>query len=226
MTAIDPLDYLYKVSYSGTIGTEEIFVFSRWISAAFPSIQTDIAALLATDITDLLATTVTSGPLATLQQMFPDYVVWTQLKVAPWDQTTNKLDPAQGDPAYEILTDHGSESASAGMTYQTALAVTTRSAAAGRRKYNRFYLPSIAHTGTDGHGLIDVTVANAIVLWLHLNITARAAADPSVVAVNWTPSATVGPKMLAVQDVYLGRRLDTIRRRRNMAPEPRVTDAI
>ena len=220
-----PAGPLYKVSYSGTIGTEEIFVYSRWVTADSTGIQDDIAGELELDVTDMLAQTVTLGPIPTLQALFPDYVVWTQLKVSPWSTATNKWDPAQGDPAYRILTDHGSAAASSGLPYQSAIAVTTRSAVAGRRKYNRFFLPVPCQTATDGHGVLQTPVADAIALWYHLNITARAAGTPAIQAVNWNPNGSSTGEHQIV-DIYLGRRIDTIRRRRNDAPEPRVIDTL
>lgn len=226
MSGPTPLAGLYKVSYSGTIGTEEIFVYSRWVSNAATSVQEDIADLLDTDVTDMLAQAVTLGPIPTLQALFPDYVVWTQLKVSPWDPATNKLSTTDGDPAYRILTDHGSAAASSGLPYQSAIAVTTRSAVAGRRKYNRFYLPTPCQTATDGHGVLQSPVGDAIALWYHLNITARAADALDVRAVNWNPGTGVGHGQHAIEDIYLGRRIDTIRRRRNDAPEPRTIDTL
>lgn len=226
MAAIDPLTGLYKVSYSGTIGTEEIFVYSRWVTAASISVQEDIADELSGDVTDMLAQTVTLGPIPTLQELFPDYVVWTQLKVSPWSKALNKLDVTAGDPAYRVLTDHGSSAASSGLPYQCALAVTTRSSVAGRRKYNRFYLPTLSHTPTNGHGVVEPEVLDALALWYHLNITARAAGSPSIVACNWNPGTGTGTGTHAIEDIYLGGRVDTIRRRRNEAPEPRVTDTL
>lgn len=226
MAAITPLAALYKATWSGTIGTEEIFSYSRWFSMDTVEQQEPMADSLANDVTDMLATTVTLGPVATLGQMFTSYVAWTQLKVSPWSITTNKLAPEFGDPAYRILTDAGSGTETSGLPYQMAIAVTTRSSAAGRRKYNRFYLPTIQSIATDGHGVLQSTVADAIVLWLHLNITARAAEDPSIVAVNWNPGTATGHGLHAIEDIYLGRRLDTIRRRRNQAPEPRTIDTL
>ncbi len=223
MAAISPLAFLYKASWSGLIGTEEIFTYSSWWSASSEFIQEDVADALEGDVTDMLATTVTAGPIATLAQGFPEYVLWTQLKVSPWSLTTDHLIVGE-TPAYRILTDAGTGDETGGMTYQTALALTTRSVVAGRRKYNRQFLPTVTHFTTDGHGVLQSTVADALVLWRHLNITARAAGSPSVVAVNYNPG--LGTPMHAIQDIYLGRRLDTQRRRRNQAPEPRTIDTL
>jgi hypothetical protein len=101
--------------------------------------------------------------------------------------------------------------------------MTTRSAVAGRRKYNRFYLPTLTVQATDGHGLLGVEEANAFVLWLHLNITARAAQGHH--AANFNPGFGT-PPMHQILDIYLGRRLDIIRRRANKQPEPRVIDTL
>jgi hypothetical protein len=223
MSGPAPLSGLYKATWSGTIGTEEIFSYSSWWTAASTFIQEDIADVLSGDVTDMLGQAVTAGPIATLAQGFPEYVAWTQLKVAPWNPATDKLYSGE-TPAYRVLTDVGTGDETGGMPYQVALAMTTRSVVSGRRKYNRFYLPVVTHFCTDGHGVLQTTVADAFVLWRHLNITARAADTPSVHAVNYNPGLT--PFAHAIEDIYLGRRLDTIRRRRNTAPEPRTIDAL
>jgi len=218
-----PLNNLYKATWSGTIGTEEIFSYSSWWTEGNIHQQEPVADVLSGDVTDMLGTAVTAGPIATLAQGFPEYVAWTQLKVSPWDPTTDKLEAGQ-TPAYRVLTDVGTGDETGGMPYQVALAMTTRSVVAGRRKYNRFFLPVVTHFCTDGHGVLQTTVADAFVLWRHLNITARAAGTPSVHAVNYNPG--IASVTHAIEDIYLGRRLDTIRRRRNTAPEPRTIDAL
>lgn len=223
MAAISPLSRLYKATWSGTIGSEEIFSYSSWWSHANSGEQEVVADALEDDVTDMLGTTVTLGPVATLAQAFPEYVIWTQLKVSPWDTATDKLIVGE-TPAYRILTDAGTGTETGGMTYQTALALTTRSTVAGRRKYNRQFLPTVMHLTTDGHGVLQTTVADALVLWRHLNITSRAAGSPSIVACNYNPGLLT--PMHAIEDIYLGRRLDTQRRRRNQAPEPRTIDTL
>jgi len=227
MAEHNPLAYLFKVTWSGTIGTEEIFVYSRWITSDL-DVPENVIDALDTDVTDMLAQTVTAGSIPRLQGFFPAHVVWTQLKVSPWDPVTNKL-KAGREPLYLVLTDAGNGSATSGLPYQIAMAMTTRSHLAGRRKYNRFYLPTPHILGTDGHGVVPVPVAQAWTTWLSLNITSRAALG--LVYVNYNHGTDNGDPSTAagcwsIKDIYLGRRLDTIRRRRNEAPEPRQTLAL
>jgi hypothetical protein len=103
--------------------------------------------------------------------------------------------------------------------------MTTRSSQAGRRKYNRFYLPTMVVQATDGNGLMGVLETDAFVLWLNLNITSHEASGTLPVAmVNHNAgSPSTNHQIL---DIYVGRRLDVIRRRANRQPEPRVIDTI
>lgn len=224
MAALTPLAWLYKVTWKGHLGAEEIFVYSRWATSASQHDQESIADNYTGDVTDMLATAVTLGGVPTLAQAFPDYVGWDELKVSPWDLATGKLEVGQA-PAYRPLTNVGTGATSSGLPYQTALAVSTRSSLPGRRKYNRFYLPTLTVQATDGKGLLGPEEANAFVLWAHLNLVAHSvdAAFPTVLV-----NANSGSPMTthAIVDFYLGRRLDTIRKRRNKAPEPRVIDAL
>jgi hypothetical protein len=221
MTGPGALSDLYKVTFSGTLGTDEQFAYSRWTTSATPDDQESVIDNYLGDVADMLATTVAAGPVATLENAFPDWVAWTQIKVAPWDTTTDKLKAGQ-TPAYRTISENGNGTTSSGMPYQVALAMTTRSAAPGRRKYNRFYLPPLVAQASVGKGLLDPDVADAFVLWLHLNITSHSAAGDNIVNYNPHYAGATHP----IVDIYLGRRLDIIRRRANKEAEPRVVDAL
>lgn len=228
MSIRSPQQYLFKVTWSGTIGTEEIFVYNRWVTFA-SDVEDTVADWYEDNVGVMLAFTVTAGPIATLQNLFTDYVVWNQLKVSPWNPATNKL-KAGREPAYRVLTDHGNSAASSGMSYQDAFAMTTRSTLAGHRKFGRFYLPTVSHTATDGHGVLQPAVVTALATWYHTTIETDAD-DGGMVAVHYNPGTDNGNPSEAgscwgIKDVYLGARLDTIRRRRNEAPEPRTTMVI
>jgi hypothetical protein len=222
MSGPSPLANLYKVSFSGEIGANEIFVYSLWTTAADSFLQEFVIDNYTGDVADLLATSVTSGGVPTLESAFPDYVNWTQIKCSPWDTTTDKLQAGQ-TPAYRTIAENGNGSAGSGLPDQCALAITTRSAVAGRRKYNRFYLPPLTINATDGRGILGSAEADAFVLWRHLNITSHATAGDNQCNYNpHGPSGVVHP----ILDIYLGRRLDVIRRRANHEPEPRTVDAL
>lgn len=223
-----PQQFLFKATWSGTIGTEEIFAYSRWITHE-SDVETSVRDALADEIDVMLAFPVTLGPIPTLESAFPDYVTWTQLKVSPWNPVTNKLKVGR-EPAYLILDANGNGSAGGGLPYQNALAVTTRSHEVGRRRYNRFYLPTMEQLITDGHGNLQSMVATSFAQWAEVGIENRADAD-GVVYVNYNPGQDNGnPSEAAgcfpIVDVYLGHRLDTIRRRRNQAPEGRTIQPI
>lgn len=228
MAGRTPLAHLFKVTWSGTIGTEEIFVYSRWATDAVDDAGI-LTGALADEIDVMLAFPVTSGPIPTLESLFADYVVWTQLKVSPWDPATNKLKVGR-EPAYLVLDANGNGAASSGMPYQSAIAMTSRSRVPGRRRYNRFYLPTMTHTATDGHGVLQDPVALSLAQWMQVGIEDRADGD-GVVYCNFNPGqpgagggAAAG--CYAIDDVYIGHRIDTVRRRRNSAPEGRTTISI
>jgi len=218
-----PLGELYKATWSGTLGTSEEFVYSRWCTAGPATPEADVATTLLGSITAMLATTVISGPVPSLATAWPSHVAWTQLKISHWDQATNKL-VAGSSPHYEPLTDVASGSTGAGMPFQCSLAVTTRSALAGRRKYNRFYLPGPQVFTTDGQGSLQSSVADAISLWLHFDITSAAVAATPVSFVNWNFGAPTERNRIV--DTYLGHRIDTIRRRRDELVEGRTIDVL
>lgn len=228
MASWSPQQYLFKLTWSGSIGTEEIFVYSRWAT-----METDTPEAVADSeesaIGVMLSQTVTSGPIPTLDTMFPSHVAWTQLKVSPWDPVLNKL-KALRSPVVRVLTDTPSGATSLGLPYQCAVAITTRSSLPGRRKYNRFYLPTVVVSVTDGKGVLQSSVSDALALEAAAHIDASADAS-GVVYVNYNPGTDNGNSSEAagcwgIQDVYLGHRVDTIRRRRNEAPEGRTTHAI
>jgi hypothetical protein len=221
MTGPGALGNLYKVSFSGLISTTEQFVYSLWTTSSTVHDQEAVADNYTGDVADLLATTVSGGGVPTLESAFPDYVSWDQIKVSPWDQTTDKLESGQ-TPAYRTISENGNGSAGSGLPGQCALAITTRSALAGRRKYNRFYLPPLTIQATDGDGVLGAQEADAFVLWRHLNITSHAAAGDN--QVNYNPHFSGNTHTIV--DIYLGRRLDVIRRRANKQPEVRVIDAL
>lgn len=230
--AVRPVQqYLFKASWSGTIGTDEIFVYSRWVTN-----HTDTESSVADDLDTLVSVmfdyAVTgSSPVSTLGPSWPSHVHWTQLKVSPWDPITNKL-KAGREPAYRILTDTPTGSTGSGMPYQCSVAVTTRSQVAGRRKYNRFYLPVQVNNITDGQGVLQPAVADAMAAYFAVEIETTADDSPSgTVFVNYNPGTDDGNPSTAagcwpIEDVYLGHRVDTIRRRRNEAPEGRSVSAI
>ncbi len=221
MTGPGALANLLKVTWSGTLFDDEIFQYSRWTTSVNVNDQENCADAYTGDVTDMLATTVTGGGVSSLGLAFAESVAWTQLKVSPWDQTTDKLVVGQ-TPAYRTLTDVGLNGDGNALPHQAALAMTTRSAVAGRRKYNRFYLPTLCQSATDGWGVLGAQEADAFVLWLHLNITARVTDGYN--AVNYNPHFTGNTH--TITDIYLGRRLDVIRRRANHQPEIRVIDAL
>lgn len=226
-----PRQFLFKASWSGTLGSDEIFVYSRWVTNDgddAPAVVSDLDTLVSV-MFDFAVTG--SSPVATLGPSWPSHVAWTQLKVSPWDPALNKL-KAGREPAYAILTDTPTGSTGSGMPYQNSVAVTTRSTLAGRRKYNRFYLPVQVNNVTDGKGLLQPAVADAMAAYFAVEI--ETTADDSATNttfVNYNHGTTNGnPSEAAgcwpIEDVYLGHRVDTIRRRRNEAPEGRSIEPI
>lgn len=231
MASRTPQQYLFKASWSGTMGAEEIFVYSRWVTCSL-----DDAPAVADDLENLVGVMFDyavsgSSPISTLGPGWPSHVAWTQLKISPWDSATNKLKVGR-TPEYRILTDTPGGSTGSGMPYQCAVAVTTRSIEGGRRKYNRFYLPVMVNNVTDGQGLLQPAVADALAAYFSVEISTTA--DDSIngsVFVNFNPGTNNGVPTWAggtwgIEDVYLGHRVDTIRRRRNHAAEMRSIEPI
>src|SRR5258707_47160 len=148
MAARSPQQYLFKASWSGTLWSDEIFVYSRWVTNNLddgPTVIGDLDTLVSV-MFDFAVTG--SSPVSTLGPSWPSHVAWTQLKVSPWDAVPNHLKAGRG-PTYAILRPTPTGSTGSGMPYQNSVAVTTRSVVAGRRKYNRFYLPVQVNNITD-----------------------------------------------------------------------------
>lgn len=231
MSSRPPQQFLFKATWSGTIGADEIFVYSRWVTN-----HLDDEILVAADLSDLIGVMLDyavtgSSPVATLGPSWPSHVAWTQLKVSPWDPATNKLKVGR-EPAYQILTDTPTGSTGSGMPYQCSVAVTTRSEVSGRRKYNRFYLPVQVNNITDGQGVLQPAVADAMAAYFSVEISTTADdTSEHTTFVNFNPGTSNGNPTWAagthpITDVYLGHRVDTIRRRRNEAPEGRSIEPI
>jgi len=231
MSSRPPQQFLFKATWSGTIGADEIFVYSRWVTN-----HLDDEILVAADLSDLVGVMLDyavtgSSPVATLGPSWPSHVAWTQLKVSPWDPATNKLKVGR-EPAYQILTDTPTGSTGSGMPYQCSVAVTTRSEVSGRRKYNRFYLPVQVNNITDGQGVLQPAVADAMAAYFSVEISTTADdTSEHTTFVNFNPGTSNGNPTWAagthpITDVYLGHRVDTIRRRRNEAPEGRSIEPI
>lgn len=231
MAVRSPRQFLFKASWSGTLGADEIFVYSRWVTndGDVPETVRDDLSTLVSVMLDYAVTG--SSPVATLGPSWPSHVAWTQLKVSPWDPVLDKL-KAGREPVYAILSDVGTGSTGSGMPYQNSVAVTTRSEIAGRRKYNRFYLPVQVNNITDGQGLLQPAVADAMSAYFGVEIETTAddtSTGTTFVNYNKGTDNTI-PTWAAgtwpIVDVYLGHRVDTIRRRRNEAPEGRSITTI
>lgn len=231
MALRSPQQFLFKASWSGTLGSDEIFVYSRWVTNNLDD-EVGVDEDLNTLVSVMFDYAVTgSSPVSTLGPSWPSHVAWNQLKISPWDPIANKLKIGR-EPHYTILTDTPTGSTGSGMPYQCSVAVTTRSAVAGRRKYNRFYLPSQVNNITDGQGLLQPAVADAMSAYFEVEIETTADDSPNgSVFVNYNPGTdnTISAQAAGtwpIHDVYLGHRVDTIRRRRNEAPEGRSVSPI
>ena len=215
---------LCRVTWSGTIGTEEIFSYHRYVSALEGNVFPGVIDALSTSVTDMLAQEVVDSlHVDTLAEMWPEHVVWTELKVAIIDPATGLYtDPDAVDT--RVLTDAGSQASIHGLPYQSAHAVTTRSDhSKSQRSRNRFYLPTPTDLVYDGHGRLEQPVIDALLLWMALGQTSALADDPSYCFVNYSPADHAAK---AIEDVYLGDVIDTIRRRRNKEPELRTVQAL
>lgn len=218
-------DYtLIKCTWSGTIGTEEIFSYTRHILDLEDVSGAVLIDELSTSVTDMLATSVTgSVSISGLDELFPAHVHWTQLKLAHIDRLTGHYTDPDAVWTAE-LADVGAGVSADGLPYQSAHAITTRSDhSKSQRSRNRFYLPTPVWRAYDGHGRMQQPVIDAILLWMSLGQTSAIAAANSYAFVNYSPADHL-PKL--IEDVYLGDVIDTQRRRRNSEPEVRTVQAL
>lgn len=223
MALIPSISNLYHVVWSGTLNPseEEIFAYGRYAYTEAAVLPPAIGDELENDVTNMLAESTTgSTPFSNLGQIFPTHVHWTQLKVSQIDKTTGAL---MGEPDVRPLTDEGLGATSQGLPYQDTLAITYEAAAPDRKRRNRFYLPPMVSTATDGHGRILGTLIDDIHTQIALDANAH---DVSDVHLSWciraAGSSTGGWE---IDRYHTGDVMDTQRRRRNKLPEVRHTHA-
>jgi hypothetical protein len=217
MSVIPPDVDLFKVTWSGTLGSteEEIFSHHRVCYAAADTPPIDVATALQDDITDMLAESTTgSTPFSNLGQIFPTTVLWTLLKAVHINRTTGE---DVGDSASVVLTDAGLGASGQGLPYQDALAITVQSDPPDRARRNRWYLPPMVSTATDGHGRVLPTLIDDIQTVLRFTQLAH---NVDTLPVHYCIfSKTLGA--FEIERYYTGDVMDTIRRRRNKLPEVR-----
>lgn len=211
---------LFKVSFAGTLnGTKpEIFAHSQWfgtVGGAVPG--SAVLTALGGYVTAFLAHAVVGvSGIPIMGAAFPNWVHWTSLKVAEWDAGTNTQ---TGPSVVAPLVDDGEAGPAHGLPYQDAFAVTLRSGSVGRRIYNRFYLPPFVIEATDGSGLAQQGIIDSIGSFLNTEQSLLEAGGV-VKMIHYSPTGRV---TATVVDAFLGRVIDTQRRRRNAeTEEPRT----
>jgi hypothetical protein len=210
----------FKATWSGTLGADEIFSYSRYVSSLDGPVTSGVVGdALEDDVANMLGQAVLLGPIATIAQGFPSHVVWNQLKVSEWDATSGKL-VVGTFPDVRALSEVGTGDTSHGLPFQCAWAITTRSQLTpSAREKNRFYLPPVTVECTNGQGTMKQPVIDAFSLWLTLGETALEAGTPSLSFSNYSHADGLFKALL---DHYIGSRIDTIRRRRNHLVEART----
>lgn len=212
---------LYKITTSGVIGdTPEIFAYSQWIedTTGLTTVEQAATAMQGSVASMLNHAIAASSPAATIKELFPDTVAWTALQARQWDPLTNKQ---VGVPASRVLTLAGTGAGALAFTNQTAFAVSVRTGTAGRRRWNRFYLPPMITTAREADDHVFLSVAQALSNWLvTLNNTLRAG-SPVFRLVKYSPAGKITSLL---DSTYIGTRLDTQRRRANAEVEVRVQD--
>lgn len=223
--AVEPGDQnWYRVTWSGIMNpsAEEIFAYSRYAAALDTTTVDDVADELQNDVTNMLAESTTgSTPFSNLGQIWPTHVQWTQLKVSAINHLTGAL---LGEPAYRVLTDAGLGATGQGLPYQCSLAITTEAAPPDRKRRNRFYLPPMVSTATDGHGRVLGTLIDDILTQLGLDNLAHSVGD---LGLHWfVKTSAVSGGGFQADRYHVGDVTDTIRRRRNKLPETRHTHSM
>lgn len=212
---------LYKISVIGVIGdTPEQFVYHHWIEDLSGTTTVEEAAdAMEGSVASMLDQTIaSSSPAATLGDLFPDTVAWTELQARAWDPLTDKQ---IGSPASRVLTLAGAGAGAFAFTNQTAFAVSVRTGTTGRRRWNRFYLPPMITTAREAGDNVYLSVAQALSDWLvALNNTLRTG-SPAFHYVKYSPAAHA---TALLDSTYIGTRFDTQRRRANQEVEVRVQD--
>jgi hypothetical protein len=217
-----PSAHIFRATWRGTAAAAgEIWAYKRHISGTGLVSPQDVAEAIAGHVADLLATTVVSStPVALVGDAFPQDVVWTALKVAEINPTTNDY-KAGVDPFDLELTGNHGLSFGSGLSLQDSLAITTRSGLIGRRNKNRFYLPYMIAGVMNAPDRVHHNLLNAITEGLLANQDDLAAKlDTSYSYCNFSPTDHTDK---AIVDYYIGDVMDTQRRRRNALVEARVT---
>ena len=209
---------LYRLTWSGTLGSleDEVFSYTRHAVGDPFTTQGLIADSAAADVTDLLAESTTGGvAFTTIKQAFPTTTQWAMLKVYTLNLATGEADT---DPDVRVLTDAGSGTGVAVLTNQDAMAITTQNTNRDRASRNRFYLPTMIANVLDSTGHIRGTFVDDIQTQLKFENNAHLADTPSWQYCVASPSVTNAEP---IARYYSGDVMDTIRRRRNKLIEAR-----
>lgn len=203
MATISTFSALYRVVWSGTLPNDETFSHHVWIGSDVGDAVT-VDAACSTLLSDILAGALEVGTVA---HIFSENTHWDKQTTYAWDIATNKRITAQ-DPVYRVLDLEGAD-ATGSLPNQVAWAVTMRAEASFRWGKNRGYWPGLGLTYVDDN-LLNNTVCDGMGLSFAAVQAGLLEADPQVGFVVYSPGHG---GLLVPVDMYIGNRVDTVKRR-------------
>src|SRR5215467_2502466 len=213
---------LWRVTFSGSLGSTERFAHGMYISAPTGAIGTTVCGLGETFLTAVLGAAAASLSPAVISTAFHSIVHWDTIHAGPIDRLTGK----QSSPGTTVPTNHTGGGSGNALPYQASHCVTVLASTNPglKRRRNRFYLPPYAQavlsTSTSKYNSAYVGQLAAAIA---TGQTAMAASGPGTAIVVYS---FADKDAFDAVETYVGDVVDTQRRRRRSIPEVRSIVAL
>lgn len=213
-------DFLYRIEWSGTLGTDEIFDHGIWITCEDTDAEQAMANRWALFPVDLFDTTSTGG-FGTCAAQWAADVVYTQCSAREYSLTTHlplRPIPQVADVVGAVGT--GGQT----LPYQDTLVITFfNGRPRGRKKYNRTFLPPFDTTVLTTSGKVFTSVLTDFGTFFNDFLAFSEGATPASSACYY---GSVDHDILPIQDLFSDDILDTMEKRSNHVSGTRTTTVV
>lgn len=214
-------DSLWRVTYQGVLGTQEIFSHGMWVTHDLGDSESDVMTTWNPGMNIVFAADASDTGLGTVSDMFSSEVLYETCTVRPYNATTHL---PTADPFTAALATPLVGTGSNPLPYQCAFVITLWDGSTfGKSRYNRFYLPPFDPIVLVAGGLLN----DGMMLDLQAGIKAmdtagQAAANPGEINVYHRHAGTVSGANFVRSDHII----DTQRRRRDQINDNPVSLAL
>jgi len=213
-------DKLWRITYSGTLGTEEIFNHGWWATHDSGASDVDVSDTWGQAINEFLAFSASGTGFTTVADMFPASTQWLRMSVRPYNSATGlPLAPALDSELVTPVAGNGGQT----LPFQTAWVMTFWDGTTiGRSRYNRMYLPPMQATVITTEGKLFATIPPVLnAAMKHVDDLAQADTFSGGINVYHQHAHSVSGCNFFRSDEII----DTQRRRRNQLHSPIYTIA-